>query len=185
MEPSWRYLDNAYPDMYGPGMDVAPAAIPSGTEWALHACVLLSYAPGDGHLPAAKVAEFYDLPAAYLAKHLQALTRAGIVESTPGRAGGFRLARPAEEITVLQIVDAVAAPPLFECREIRRRGPVAAPSEAYVRRCGIAGVMARAERAWRAELAVTTLADLRQGMVDSTPVEVRGRAGDWLQAAAR
>ena len=47
------------------------------------------------------------MPPAYLAKHLQALAQAGIVESVAGRKGGYRLRRPAGEITLLEVVDAV------------------------------------------------------------------------------
>jgi DNA-binding IscR family transcriptional regulator len=62
---------------------------------------------------------------------------------------------------------------------------VAAPDDAYERRCGIASVMARAERAWRAELAGTTLEDLVRTMAASTPVDVRPRVRAWLQEVAR
>ncbi|HEY8475781.1 MAG TPA: Rrf2 family transcriptional regulator [Chloroflexota bacterium] len=40
---------------------------------------------GDGPVPVARLAEFHGVPAAYLQKHLQALVRAGILESVAGR----------------------------------------------------------------------------------------------------
>ena len=67
-----------------------------GVEWALHCCTLLALLPPDRPLPASRLAEFHEVPPAYLAKHLQALSRAGIIESMPGRHGGYRLARPAD-----------------------------------------------------------------------------------------
>ena len=66
-----------------------------GVEWALHCCTVLALVPPDRTLPAARLAEFHGVPPAYLAKHLQALAQAGIVESVPGRKGGYRLVRPA------------------------------------------------------------------------------------------
>ena len=45
-----------------------------GVEWAVHSCVLLATLPSDGALPAAKLAEYHGVPAAYLAKHLAFLT---------------------------------------------------------------------------------------------------------------
>ena len=122
-------------------------------EWSLHCCTVLGSLPPDLALPAGRLAEFHDVPAAYLAKQLQALSRAGIVESTPGRRGGYRLARPAGEITMLDVVLAVEGPePAFRCSEIRQQGPSAVGAEHYVRPCGIARAMGRAEAAWRDDL---------------------------------
>ena len=65
-----------------------------GVEWALHAVVVLAVVPADSTLPAARLAEYHGVPPAYLAKHLQALSQAGIVESVAGPAGRVP-ARPA------------------------------------------------------------------------------------------
>ena len=56
-----------------------------GVEWALHVSAVLVAVPPDKGLTAAKLAEFHGVPGAYLAKHLQALTRAGVFEAVPGR----------------------------------------------------------------------------------------------------
>jgi Rrf2 family protein len=62
-------------------------------------------------LPAAKttdqVAQVTRVPAAYLSKVLQALSRAGIVRSQRGVKGGFQLARGSQEISILDVVNAV------------------------------------------------------------------------------
>src|SRR3954452_19316705 len=95
-----------------------------GVEWGVHVCTLLAALPSDGALPAARLAEFHGVPPAYLAKHLQALARAGIITSTHGPKGGYRLAKPARQITLLEVVDAIeGAEPSFRCSEIRRPGP--------------------------------------------------------------
>ena len=70
-----------------------------GVEWTAHACVLLAALPPGVGLPAAALAEFHYLAPAYMAKHMQALARAGVVESIRGAGGGYRLARPAGEVT--------------------------------------------------------------------------------------
>ena len=50
--------------------------------------------------------------------------RAGVLETVKGPRGGYRLARPAAEITVLDVVEAIDGDePAFRCTEIRRRGP--------------------------------------------------------------
>ena len=56
-----------------------------GVEWGIHCCTVLAALPEGTALPAARLAEFHGVPAAYLAKHLQALSRAGIVTTEPGQ----------------------------------------------------------------------------------------------------
>ena len=157
-----------------------------GVEWGVHACVVLAVLPPDGALPAARLAEYHGVPSAYLAKHLQALSRAGIVESVAGPKGGYRLARPAADITMLDVVVAVDGPePAFRCTEIRQRGPAAVAPERYRLPCGIARAMWAAEDAWRAELAKRTIADLVMGIsVDANPRAVE-QAVVWFSEVLR
>jgi Rrf2 family protein len=153
-----------------------------GVEWALHSCTVLATLPSDQALPAAKLAELHDLPPAYLAKHLQAMAAAGITEAVPGPRGGYRLARPPAEISLLDVVQAVdGSERAFRCSEIRQRGPVAGPPSAYRGRCGIARAMDRAEDAWRAELAATTVADLVADLLVSVPAELLQAGATWVQ----
>lgn len=75
-------------------------------EYALRAVVCLADAP-DGRLTTPQIAEATQVPAGYLSKVLQALGRAKIVKSQRGLGGGFVLARPAAELSILQVVNAV------------------------------------------------------------------------------
>ncbi|CAM03811.1 BadM/Rrf2 family transcriptional regulator [Saccharopolyspora erythraea NRRL 2338] len=152
-----------------------------GVEWGLHCTALIAQAPEDTALSRRSLAEHHGLPEAYLAKHLNALTRAGLLTATPGPRGGFRLARPAERITVLDVLDAVegdAAP--FVCQEIRQRGTGAVPPEKCTSPCGIAAVMAQAHEAWRDTLRRTTIADL----VGQVPDDIRARNRERFSKAA-
>jgi len=56
---------------------------------------------------AADVAEAENIPPYYLAKVMQDLARADLLNSVRGRGGGFVLKRPPEEIRVLEIIEAV------------------------------------------------------------------------------
>ena len=153
-------------------------------EWSIHCCTLLAALPEDQALPAARLAEYHDVPPAYLAKALQSLAGAGIVESRPGPLGGYRLARPPADITLLDVVLAVdGAAPAFQCREIRRRGPGAIDEPgAYRLPCGIARAMGRAEDAWRAELAATTVGDMViDFMTHASPARVT-KGIEWIQS---
>ncbi len=64
----------------------------------------------ESRVMAAKVSKEYNIPLEYLIKILQQLVRANILRSKRGPHGGFSLARPAEEITMLEIIEAVDGP---------------------------------------------------------------------------
>jgi Rrf2 family protein len=151
-----------------------------GVEWALHCCVVLTSVHEPA--PAARLAQLHDVSPSYLAKQLQALSRAGLVRSVQGKAGGYILTRSPELITVLDIVEAVdGSQPAFRCTEIRRRGPSAvAPSE-YRLPCGIHRAMVRADQAWRDELRRTTIADLLVGVVAEAPPDALAKGVRWLE----
>ncbi len=152
-----------------------------GVEWGLHCAALLAFLPDGSALPAARLAEYHGVPAAYLAKHLQAMARAGILESRAGPRGGYRLARPASEVTVLDVVEAVdGSDSAFRCSEIRRRGPTASAAKEYRVPCAVHRTMARADDAWRASLSETTIADLTEMIVTDASDVVLRKGGRWL-----
>ncbi len=153
-----------------------------GVEWGLHCAVLLAVMPSDAALATGRLAEYHGVPVAYLAKHLQAMSRAGILAAVPGRGGGYRLARPAVDVSVLEVVEAVdGEDPAFKCLEIRRRGPAAAPAREYQTMCGIHRVMVEADDAWRTRLARTSIADLAAGVAQDASPRMIERFGSWLE----
>lgn len=157
-----------------------------GVEWGVHVCTLLAVVPADSALPAARLAEYHGVPAAYLAKHLQALAGAGVLETVKGPRGGYRLARPPAEITVLDVVEAIdGEEPAFRCTEIRRRGPTAMPAREYKLPCGIHRAFTRADDAWRTELDGTTIASLVIGLMQEAPRGAVEKGARWLGEAVR
>ncbi|HMF83771.1 MAG TPA: Rrf2 family transcriptional regulator [Acidimicrobiia bacterium] len=153
-----------------------------GVEWGLHCGVVLAVLPSGAALSTARLAEYHAVPEAYLAKHLQAMSRAGILEAGTGRGGGYRLARPPADVSVLDVVEAVdGGDPAFRCLEIRRRGPAALPAREYRTMCGIHRVMVEADEAWRAQLARTSIADLAAGVARDASPEAIAKFGTWLQ----
>ncbi len=155
-----------------------------GVEWGVHVCTLLAAVPPDRALPAAKLAEYHGVPSAYLAKHLQALARAGVLETVKGPRGGYRLARPAAGITLLDVVEAIDGDePAFRCTEIRRRGPSAVAAREYARPCGINRAFLRADELWREELRRTSIADLVLAVMKDAPPVALQKGVRWLGAA--
>lgn len=132
-----------------------------GVEQAIHSVLLLSGLSQSGVLSAAALAEFHGVSPSYLLKHLQAMAGAGLLESVPGPKGGYRLAKAADKITLLDIVLAVEGPePAFRCAEIRQRGRNPVASHFFKAPCAVNVAMLKAERAYRAELKNVTIADL-------------------------
>ncbi len=155
----------------------------AGVEWAVHCCVVLSQA--EGPVPVTKLAEFHGVSRTYLAKHLQQLARAGLISSTEGRVGGYRLTRPADEVTVLDVVLAIeGTETAFQCTEIRQNGPLPASPENCRRACGIARAMWAAEQAWRDSLAAVTIADLAEGVTADTGAGTFPALRGWLAGSA-
>ncbi len=141
-----------------------------GVEWALHTCLNLSWVDPEESVPAVRLAAFYELPAAYLNKQLQALVRAGILSSVSGPRGGFRLARSIDEITVLDVVVAIEGrDELFRCDQVLRHGPGGSSEVDYRETCLISGAMRKADLAWRAALAGQSLADIRADVERAYP----------------
>lgn len=75
-------------------------------EYALRAILYMAEHSETSHITQA-IAEATQVPAGYLSKVLQALNRAGLVSSQRGLRGGFSLAKPAAELTIYEIVQAV------------------------------------------------------------------------------
>lgn len=144
-------------------------------EWALHCCVVLTAAAGP--VPAARLAELHEVSATYLAKQLQSLSRAGLVQSVQGKSGGYVLTRSPAEISMLDVIEAVEGPQqTFVCTEIRQRGPLASPPEACTAPCGIARAMYAADTAWRDTLRAVSVADLARDLGGDALAPV----GTWL-----
>lgn len=153
----------------------------SQVEWVLHCCAVLSMLPGRRYLSTKALAEFHGVPKEYLSKALQSVSQAGLVESTLGPSGGYRLAKPADDITFLDIVEAVEGPGLtFVCTEIRQNNPCRSAEHCDKRKCPIARVMWQADKAWRDRLREVTLAQLGQTLQDELPEELMQASFEWI-----
>lgn len=159
--------------------------IGKGVEWAAHACAVLALLPAGAVLSREALAEYLGVPDAYLAKQLQALSRAGLVITQRGAAGGYRLARGPEAISLWDVTAALEGTrPSFQCTEIRRNGPCGATQAECPRPCDIAWAFHQAESAFRDHLASVPLTHVVAG---ATAVATDARKQDiraWLSENA-
>jgi len=75
-------------------------------DYAIRAALLLARV-GDETTSSSAIARATGIPARFVGQVMGDLVRAGLVEASIGRRGGYRLARPAPEISLLEIVEAV------------------------------------------------------------------------------
>jgi Rrf2 family protein len=80
-----------------------------GCVYALHGLEYLA-SPGGGPAAAHEIAREQGLRRDFLRKALVPLVRAGLLLSQKGPNGGFRLARPASRVSLLEVVEAVGGP---------------------------------------------------------------------------
>ena len=123
----------------------------SQTNYAVR--MLMYCAAADRQCRVREIAELYGLSEAFLLKILRQLTGAGFVATTRGRTGGIRLARPAAEIGLGEVVRAMEEFALAECFEPGSDCPI-------LTSCGFNGALNEALSAFLAVLDRTTLADL-------------------------
>lgn len=74
------------------------------TRYALYAAMQMAAADADEPVTVASVAERFHIPPGALAKVFRDLVRAGIAVGARGVGGGYRLARPAGDVTVLDVI---------------------------------------------------------------------------------
>lgn len=85
------------------------------TEYALRAMSCLAYMP-DELVSTAQLAEVTHVPMNYLAKVLQSLAKADLISGRRGVGGGYRLTRPSNEISMLDVINAIdPLQPISEC----------------------------------------------------------------------
>jgi len=113
----------------------------------------LALADGGRH-KSREIAERAGIPGGFAAQVLGHLVRAGLVASQAGQSGGYSLTRPAGDVSLLQVIEALEGP-------IRTSRCVLRDSACdSARPCAVHGPWTRAQDALRGSLQQTSLADL-------------------------
>lgn len=74
----------------------------------------LCLAPEGQYWSARELADTFCVPPALMAKLLQRLARKGLLASHHGKMGGYQIARPASEITLWEVIEAIEGPPRLD-----------------------------------------------------------------------
>ena len=129
----------------------------ASATYALRALALLA-ADCEEAVLGRDLAKDVDVPSHYLSKILATLARAGVLSASRGTRGGYRLARPAEQIKLIEVVEP------FEGKRVRP-GCLLQPDQPCREdgACSAHASWANAKTAYVEFLESTTLADIRQG----------------------
>lgn len=123
-------------------------------DYAVRAATVLAAAEGEGPVKGERIAQAQEIPLKFLENILLELRHAGLVQSQRGADGGYWLARPADEVTVADVIRAVEGP-LANVRGVRPEQVEYAGSAERLRDVWIA-----LRASLRAVLESVTLADL-------------------------
>lgn len=138
-------------------------------DYAVRAAIELAAREGDGAVKGEELARAQGIPPRFLENILVALRRAELVESRRGPDGGFRLARPADEICVAEVIRAVDGP-LASVGGVR-------PDQLHYNGSAVSlpAMWVAVRAALRDLLETVTLADLAAGRL---PIEVQRRVAE-------
>jgi Rrf2 family protein len=143
--------------------------ISARADYAVRAAIALAHVGDDERMAAEQIATEQGIPATFLEGILSALRKAGIADSRRGAGGGYRLALPASEVSVADVIRAVDGP-LVYVRDSR-------PSELEYPSGGeqLVTLWVALRASVRRVLDETTLADLAAGQL---PLGVRELSDD-------
>ena len=143
-------------------------------DYAVRAAIELA-ASGDGTVKAETLAAGQAIPLNFLENILVDLRRAGIVESRRGASGGYLLARPANEISLADVIRAVEGP----LANVRGVSPDALEYNGSATRLRDVWVALRASI--RSVLETVTLADVAHGELPAHVIELTQAPDAWIR----
>lgn len=133
-------------------------------DYGVRAVLALARAEAGVLVSARRIADAMAIPVRFLPQVLGDLARAGLVEASPGRAGGYRLTRAADAISLLEVIEAIEG----ESRRrtcVLRGGPCGLDGT-----CDVHDVFSAGQEALLATLGGTTLGELARRRAPDLPL---------------
>jgi Rrf2 family protein len=124
------------------------------TAYAIAAMAYIVNTPDGQAVSNAAVCNACKMPRRYVTQLMRMLVVAGLLESSRGVAGGYKLTKPADEITLLEIVEAIDGPS-------DQYGPIEVPGMSRSDKAVVTEAFAAVGADARKRLGAVTLADLR------------------------
>ena len=154
------------------------------THLADYAVVIMTAAArrdAGARLSASELAQETGVPLPTTQKLMGRLAAEGLLTSARGVSGGFALARPAEAITLADIVEAVEGKAqTFVCNNIRANNPCRPHDYCESSPCAVARVMWEADEAWRQKLRSVSFSDLIETLARDIPPDLWKNSSEWV-----
>jgi Rrf2 family protein len=147
--------------------------ITAKSDYAVRAAIVLATANLQGPVTAETIAQSQDIPVKFLLNILSELKRGRIVTSQRGTRGGFKLARPAAEITVADVIRAMEGP-LASVHEILPENVIYPPPSEPLQQVWIA-----VRASLRSVLENVTIADLASGSLPDAVLALSANPEAW------
>jgi Rrf2 family protein len=122
--------------------------------YGISACSYLASVPTDQYASNTAICKAFKMPDRFVSQVMLQLAKVDIVESVQGRFGGYRLSKPANKTTLLEVVEAIDGP-------IGANGDVDLAGLSRDSQTAVGKALAAIEADARKRLAAITLADLR------------------------
>lgn len=126
-------------------------------DYAIRAVLDVARYHGVGRRKTREIAEAMNIPHTYLSQILAALVRQGLLVASAGQDGGYELARPAEEIHLLDVAESMEGPTTLQ-RCVLRGIPCSEGQH-----CAVHDAWSGAQQALTDRLAATSFAELARG----------------------
>ena len=131
-------------------------------DYAIRTSICLARQGSDRLVSAPEIARRMDVPPRFLPQIMQDLVRAGLVQASPGRGGGYWLTRAPGDVSLLEVIEAVEG-------DIRRRTCVLrAGACADGRKCGVHDLFASAQDALLERLGGASILDASREIAGET-----------------
>ncbi len=156
-----------------------------GVEYAFHSLFYMVDLPKGKTVGIKQIAELNAISETYLSKAFAKLRKSGIVRSIPGVKGGYELARPAEDISFWDVIEAIEGSSFFfQCAEIRKKNVFVDDPSVFTDKCPclIKVVMQEAEELFRDRLRTKSLRWLYNQVRSDFPDDKKNAIDNWIRA---
>lgn len=156
-----------------------------GVEYAFHSLFYMVDLPKGKTIGIKQIAELNEISVTYLSKVFTKLSKSGIVRSIPGVKGGYELARPSEDISFWDVIEAVEGSSFFfQCAEIRKKNIFVDDPSVFTDKCPclIKTVINEAEYLFRESLRSKSLRWLFDQVYGDFSKAKKMAISEWIKA---
>lgn len=156
-----------------------------GVEYAFHSLFYMVDLPKGKTVGIKQIAELNQISETYLSKAFAKLRKGGIVRSVPGVKGGYELAKPAEDISFWDIIEAIEGSSFyFQCAEIRKKNIFVDDPSIFSEKCPclIKVVIQEAEEVFRDSLRAKSLQWLYDQVHGNFQEEKQDAIAQWIRS---